>query len=387
MEDPGGSGGTNPGGKWNYVAAPDAEGNQSNFQGDGYYLYGSSSSTALQGPAANETLEYTILVPEGETGIYQFAARVARDGDAASDQQNDLWLNIKPADQPGTGDLAEDFLVIGNNEPEPVNDGFIKVFGGPNTGSWGTARNYDALPNNPPVRLNIDEPGLYTVQIAGRSQGYHVDSFELFKGSKPAAGASDSRFVEDDPGTGGGGGGTGGGTGGEIVIPIDATTDDDEIFGPFGSDDLEFGVNNGEVGRVGLRFDDITIPQGATIEQAFIRFQSDGNDDSAIDMLIEIEGTEAAVTYSTGSTPDDRTYADSFVWQDVEAWAANQVYRTPDLTALVQGVIGSDGIADGALAFRISGVDGTTGRRSAYSFDSDGDAPELVIVLAGDDGL
>lgn len=78
IEDENANGGTNPGGKWSFVDAPDGSGNQSGFDGDGYYLFGSSASTAIDSSVGgDELLEYTIYVPEGETGIYDFRVRAS----------------------------------------------------------------------------------------------------------------------------------------------------------------------------------------------------------------------------------------------------------------------------------------------------------------------
>jgi hypothetical protein len=394
VEDENGSGGANPGGKWVYETAPDAQGRQSGFQGEGYYRFGSSDSTQIQGVQSNEILEYTIFVPEGETGRYALEMRVARDRAPEPDLQNDLWLNFASVEDPLSS--IEDYLVFASStEPEPTSQGFVKLFGGSNSGNWSDARVFDGAPNNRFIQLDIDDPGLYTIQIAGRSQGYHVDYVELFKGSEPPTGASDSPWIEGDPTSGGGdgpGGGTGsvgdgGGSPNEIVVPIDASADDYEIAGGTGSGDLEIGPNNGKEGTLGLRFDGITVPAGAVIETAYIRFEADRSDDAGADFVIQIEDGEAPAPYSDGDTPDDRDYADAFQWQDVETWASGQTYETPDIAALMTQVIGGDGIEDGALAFRIAGAPGNTGGRSAHSFDGDGDAPELVIVLAADDGL
>ena len=194
------NGGENPGGKWNFVNATDEAGRQNGFTGDGYYVYGSNTSTAINGVLGSEVLEFTILVPEGETGLYEFQFRVSRDGTAAGDQQNDLWLNFKAADKAGAGDI-EDYLTNTTNEPEPLSNGYIKIFGGPNNGSWGLATAYDGLPANPTAQIAIAESGLYTIQIAGRSQGFHVDSFWLEKisGSGPVASSPNSAFVSTGP--------------------------------------------------------------------------------------------------------------------------------------------------------------------------------------------
>ena len=192
IEDANANGGQSPGGKWDFVDASDEAGRQSGFQGDGYYLYGSDTSTAIGGVVAGEVLDYTIFVGEGETGTYSFRARVSRDGVAAGDQQNDLYLNFKAE---GTNETFADYAVLGGNVLHQGDKGFAKIYGGPNNGSWGYAGKVDGEPNDPVARVQIDEPGFYTVQIAGRSQGYHVDFWELYKGSAPNAAASDSAFV------------------------------------------------------------------------------------------------------------------------------------------------------------------------------------------------
>lgn len=372
IEDENGTGGTTPGGKWIYETAADTEGRQSGFQGDGYYLFGSNTSTAIDNAVGgNELLEYTIYVPETALGDYNFSFIVSRDGTAASDQQNDLWLNFKHASQPGNGDI-EGFLTETTDEAEPTSGGFVKVYGGPNNGTWGNAGTIDGLPGNFAAQIEIDEAGFYTIQVDGRSQGFHVDYFELYKGSNPGNGAANSDFITDPPVT----------SGNELVYSIGSSSDDWEEFGGAGSSDLEFGLNGANPQSVGMRFDGITIPDGATIQEAYFRFDANGSSSSAASFDIEIENTENAATYSNGSTPDDRSYAvDEFVWSNVESWTDGGEYRTPDISDLIEDVIGADGITNGALGFRVTG----SGDRAAHSFDSSGgDAPELVIVLADD---
>ena len=372
IEDENANGGQDPGGKWSFADAQDGDGNQSGFQGEGYYLFGSDTSTAINGVNGNETLAYTVFIPDEAVGTYNFRARVSRDGTAASDQQNDLWLNFR---KEGTNESIEDYLVEGSNEPEPTDSGFVKIFGGPNNGSWGFASNWDGVPSNPATQLSITEGGLYTIEIAGRSQGFHVDFFDLFKGGAPSAGAGDSAFVEGEPVDGGGG--DTGGPDGTLVIPIDASADDWEQRGGAGSADFEIGENGGPQWSA-LRFDGIDIPDGAVIESAFIRFQADGDQTGDADFAIAIEDTENAAGYSAGNLPSSRSYvADEFAWNDVAPWNDGGTYDTGDISALIEAVIGDDGVQDGALGFFFDGA----GKRAAVSFDGDGAAPELHIVL------
>ena len=199
VEDPNGgpNGGTDPGGQWTFIQEGDAADIISNdSQGEGYYLWGSTDSTAINGVQQSSVLQYRIFIPDDEVGTYQIRMRVAREGNAASDQQNDIWLNLV---QESTGAEIESFLTAGD-EPEPVSQGYIKVFGGPNNGSFGAATNFDGLPGNPPVNLQILEGGFYTIELAGRSQGYFIDFVEMYKlGNTPNINASDSSFFVEVP--------------------------------------------------------------------------------------------------------------------------------------------------------------------------------------------
>ena len=199
IEDENGSGGVNPGGKWNFVASADSAGNQAGFQGDGYYIFGTNTSVAIDNEVGgNEMLEYTIYIPEDALGVYRTSFIVSRDGLKADDQQNDLWVNFKRAEDAGVGNIRDFMTGEGANHAHPVRDGFVKLFGGKNTGTWNSTDNIDGTPKNFDLQFNITEAGLYTIQIDGRSQGYHVDYFEIFQGANPAGGAANSVFVETE---------------------------------------------------------------------------------------------------------------------------------------------------------------------------------------------
>ncbi|MEM7718752.1 MAG: putative Ig domain-containing protein [Pseudomonadota bacterium] len=404
IEDENGTGGTNPGGKWNYFTEPDELENQENAQGTGYYLFGSDVSENIDNQVGgNEMLEYTIFVPEDALGTYRFGFIVARDnrvdpndtgpngegepdtdpdGTFKGDEQNDLWLNFKHAEDAGNGEITNFLASNGDNVAEPDVGGFIKIFGGNESGNWAQTSSVDGAPGNFQADINITEAGLYTIQIDGRSQGFHVDYFELFKGTNnPGAGAANSAFIEGDPPTDGGGSTPGA----DLVIPVDASSDDFEELGGAGSSDLEFGLNGTTSQYVGLRFDDIDIPDGAVITDAYLQFEAfedsptaPNGDPLSASFTISIEDSENAVTYSAGNAPDARSYlTDDIEWNDVEAWSDGSTYRTPDLTSLIQAVAGADGVSGGSFGFLIEG----SGSRVAHSFDSNGTEPELIIVF------
>ena len=181
--------GQNPPGDWTFLSSADSDGNQAGFQGEGYYLYGDEESQANnRSPVEAEILEYKIMIPEGATGIYDLNFSTSRDPGGANDRRNDAWFRLSSEDGSSS---TRDFLIENGNDPEPFEDGFIKVFGASDT-IWNRVSRYDGDPGNIDTRLEIDEPGVYTVEIAGRSQGFHLDFFELYKGDEPGMNAADT---------------------------------------------------------------------------------------------------------------------------------------------------------------------------------------------------
>ncbi|MGR3593340.1 MAG: hypothetical protein ACU0B9_15690, partial [Limimaricola soesokkakensis] len=117
----------------------------------------------------------------------------------------------------------------------------------------------------------------------------------------------------------------------------------------------------------------------ATITDAYLQFTSLQTSSGTANFTIGIQGSETAATFSSGAPPQSRVTVDEFAWSNVEQWTAGGTYRTPDISGLIETVIGADGATNAALAFIVAG----SGSRVASSFDS-GAGPELVLVL--DDG-
>ena len=379
IEDANANGGTDPAGKWNFEDAPDADGHQAGFQGDGYYLYGSSTSTAINGVIESEILDYTIYVPEGETGTYNFRFRVARDGEEASDQQNDLLFNFF---EEGSGGELTDYLVMnsGNSLHQGSGD-FAKIFGGPNNGNWGFANSVDGSSGDPSLQVEIEEAGLYHVQIAGRSQGYHIDYWEAFKGGAPGTNVSDSTFVEGEPGD-----------------PVDPGTGEDGVLRRAivaGSDDTDQNANGGGVnlgktdlelgdsGRdLGLRFTDLDLAslEGVDITDAYIEFTTrpNGGNSGTVEARVALEDSISAATFSSGDTPMDRDRFDFVEWSDGDVPGAGEVFRTADFSDMLEDFLldwEDDLTTSDDIAFIIEDESGV---RKAQSFEG-GEAPVLVI--------
>ena len=138
---------------------------------------------------------------------------------------------------------------------------------------------------------------------------------------------------------------------------------------------------------VGLRFQDVGIPQGALITSAVIEFWPSATGSSDADIVIQGHATDdapafAAATGNLSAATRPRTTT-AITWNDVPAWDQVDIVRqTPDLTNLVQEIVNRPGwCGNNAMAFllELNGI-GNPGPRIAETFDHDPSrAPRLRI--------
>lgn len=139
------------------------------------------------------------------------------------------------------------------------------------------------------------------------------------------------------------------------------------------SPDLDF-FNSTDRGT-GIRFQNLTIPQGVQITKAFIEFvaHNEGADTTtgASSFVIKTEAADnsAAFSYTLNDLSSRSLSGQTITWDPVPDWDKEHTYRTPDLSAIVQEVIGRSGwISGNAMTFIFNQG---TGWRCAYSFDTD----------------
>ncbi len=149
-----------------------------------------------------------------------------------------------------------------------------------------------------------------------------------------------------------------------------------------GSSDLEFGDQGGKNQLVGMRFNDLGIPQGATITNAFIQFQVDEMHSGAAILMIEGQATDNALTFARANgNISSRGRTNAVVdWQPAP-WTtvgeAGSDQQTSNIASVIQEIVGRPGWSSGnSLAIIITG----NGRRVAESFNGDAaGAPELHV--------
>ncbi|MCK5903696.1 MAG: hypothetical protein KAG86_00315, partial [Gammaproteobacteria bacterium] len=162
----------------------------------------------------------------------------------------------------------------------------------------------------------------------------------------------------------------------------------------YGSSDLELTIENGEKKFVGLRFRYIKIPQGATINSAYIQFQTDEVSTGATQQIqIYTERSDNAPQFeriSENIANRDRTGGHINwlppKWHTVGERGSAQ--KTPNLKNLVKKVIDRNGWSSGnSIVFLLKGKNNVNqnGKRvaEAYHPNNPSFAPELIIEYNG----
>lgn len=170
-----------------------------------------------------------------------------------------------------------------------------------------------------------------------------------------------------------------------IDVQVSSADDDaEETAAGYTYNHTDLDLGNVTVPTVGVRFQNLTIPQGATISSAYITFEASVDHSEATRVTFTGQAIDDAPTFDIGSTDSDissRTDTTARVKWTVPPWTANTTYQTPDLSAIVQEIVDRSGWTSGnAMVFKITG----TGIREARAYeDSPSHSPKLHVVYTG----
>ncbi len=153
------------------------------------------------------------------------------------------------------------------------------------------------------------------------------------------------------------------------------------------SSDIELVYDGSRSQTIGLRFQGLAIPQGATITQAYVQFTTDETNtgNTLVNIRAQSSNNAAPLTSSRYNLSRRATTNANVNWQPA-SWstvgAAGAAQRTPELKTIIQELVDRSGWQAGnSLALIISG----TGERTAESYDgSSSQAPLLHIVFQAD---
>jgi len=136
---------------------------------------------------------------------------------------------------------------------------------------------------------------------------------------------------------------------------------------------------------MGMLFDPVLIPGGATIQLAHVVFEVQ-NTNTPGDLVCDIGGhdTDDAVAPTTRAeflTDLSETTSAEVAW-DNETFTADTTINTPDITAIIQEIVDRDGWASGqAMQIHVDERAGGTPATEFYDFDSYDNAAEDAPIL------
>ncbi len=164
-----------------------------------------------------------------------------------------------------------------------------------------------------------------------------------------------------------------------IEVSSDDAEQENDAMDDLEDDDIDTGwegeADDQNILTAGLRFRDIFIPQGATIDSAYIMVWSHEakTAEDVARITISCEATDDAETFTLDALITDRPTTDaSVLWEVAEPWEIWQPYRTPDLKDIIQEVVNRDGWKENnSLAFILAGEDqGPSELENAREFES-----------------
>ena len=154
------------------------------------------------------------------------------------------------------------------------------------------------------------------------------------------------------------------------------------------STDLEFGYDDHQGGLqiVGMRFQSVDIPQGATITSAYIEFETDETDSGTTTLVIVGEDGDSPKEFKNGKKNiSKRTKTSASVNWNPSAWnTVDELHQTPDISTIIQEIVDRTGwAANNNVVIIVEPGTGCTSincQRTAESHDGEsGSAPVLVV--------
>ena len=150
------------------------------FTGDGYIVWEGEPLFWKGNPGGVAILTYEIEIPKAGTYLFNWRSHIAKGTE--STEHNDSWLRLPDADA-FYGEKSNGSRVYptgSGNTPNPAGEsgnGFFKVY--MNTVNSWTFTSGTSDHDFHSIYATYDEPGIYTVEIAPRSDFHAIDSFRF----------------------------------------------------------------------------------------------------------------------------------------------------------------------------------------------------------------
>lgn len=128
-----------------------------------------------------------------------------------------------------------------------------------------------------------------------------------------------------------------------------------------------------------VRFNNITIPNSATISSAYITFIASGT--SAYQYYLKIYGVDEDDTADFSSDPTGRTKTTAAVDWDQNGWSSGTSYNTPSITSIVQEIVDRAGWSSGNdMGFFVQDDGGSSHTVDMYDYQDSGENHAVLTI-------
>ncbi len=135
----------------------------------------------------------------------------------------------------------------------------------------------------------------------------------------------------------------------------------------------------------GLRFTNINIPKGATINSAKLQVFSPSSSWISMTFDFAAEAADNSAIFSTTSKPSQRTVTNTKIRHSSNnSWSANTNYTLDEINTVVQEVINRPGWTSGnSLSLVLKGAGSSYGRKSIRAYNgTPANAPKLLVTFS-----
>lgn len=174
----------------------------------------------------------------------------------------------------------------------------------------------------------------------------------------------------------------------------------DDVFRSLQPSDWSM-VGNNEVGCAsttyyqygcGIRFLDITVPQGYTIVEAYLTLKcAYTRDTHTVKCRISAEKVDDAPTFADNAAAFDTRWANRSTarvdWDAIPAWTKDESYNSPDIKSVIQEIVDRPGWASGQDIvifwedFEDRSTHASNVRRTAYAWDYGDGANKAILTI------
>lgn len=133
---------------------------------------------------------------------------------------------------------------------------------------------------------------------------------------------------------------------------------------------------------VGLLYDNVTVPQGATITAAYVRFRCEDNSsgsNGSVKIYAEDEDNASTYSYSDNDLTD-RTKTTANVTWSMSKWYSNSYYNSADISSVIQEVVNRSGWSSGNKLNLIIEPNSGSDRDAQSRDESTSSAPQIFIT-------